>query len=557
MKKNNNIKRIKKQIGIGIMLGTVVLMTGCSSDLQKKFGEEQEIEIEIAIPEDKEQGEEVSALLWEELASLETNPELRKEWDNILGIVNTDVGKNGVLYVNDKGENDNNNTLKIAIHNKEFTDLLENETEQIKLSEAVANQYADVEVDEDSLVINKNINMGINGYFNLLPDAEPDYSNPDSTLTRNEFMAMVFRSETPVKELEAKEDFNTAVGESKYNLYSQEIAQDNYLTTEDKSLNNQTINGTISRAEALYLLMNHYFKEDLQKVDLKGTEVEFTDAKDGGDIAGKQKFTTDKPYWKSYELVYAIQNPDNGLPTELYKALVLAEDKGLIDKEADTRWDEGITKSEAIGLLLHTLQKDSSITPYSYKQGTLDGYTSSYKPTTDEDDGTGVQVDCTGNDVTFEEGEYRGDDEEEEVTKPDEPDPSENTEKTNTGIPNIVEDSNGKYEYTGTNEGVLGVINEFKNNGWELSNQALKTMAELSDLYEKGEGKESDLNHYLEFIRERENPNNNKQQAPVNNPAPAPAPTPSPDCPVPVEGLPDQEWHMPEDDGSWAGVHIS
>lgn len=143
---------------------------------------------------------------------------------------------------------------------------------------------------------------------------------------------------------------------------------------------------------------------------------------------------------------------------------------------------------------------------------------------------------------------------EESVT---EPDPSENTEKTNTGIPNIVEDSNGKYEYTGTNEGVLGVINEFKNNGWELSNQALKTMAELSDLYEKGEGKESDLNHYLEFIRERENPNNNKQQAPVNNPAPAPAPTPSPDCPVPVEGLPDQEWHMPEDDGSWAGVHIS
>ena len=104
-------------------------LMGCAaatqSELLQMINQGDQIEIEVASPlAEEEQGEE-SSILWEELASLTTNPDLRSEWDNILGIMNTDTGKNGVLYVNTEGENDNNNTLRVALHNREFLKFLE------------------------------------------------------------------------------------------------------------------------------------------------------------------------------------------------------------------------------------------------------------------------------------------------------------------------------------------------------------------------------------------------------------------------------------------------
>ena len=343
-------------------------LMGCAATTQSELvdliNRGEQIEIEVAAPlAENEQGEE-SSILWEELASLTTTPDLRSEWDNILGIMNTDTGKNGVLYVNTEGENDNNNTLRVALHNREFLKFLENESSISELSTAVQNNYADLEVDEEM----KSVYMGINGYFNLLPDATPNYSNPDSTLTRAEFMAMVMRAETPVQDITADTKFANTVGNSDYNIYAQEVAVDSYLDLSSKSLNNMTYNGTITRAEAIYLLMNHYFSDELKNVDI--SKAAFTDAKDGGNIAVEQKFienATQKDYWKSYELTYVLQNPETGLPTDLYKALVLAEQKGLITDE--TRWDEGITRAEAIEFLVNTLKIETGIEVFSAKQG--------------------------------------------------------------------------------------------------------------------------------------------------------------------------------------------
>ena len=127
--------------------------------------------------------------------------------------------------------------------------------------------YADLDAEEEM----KAFYMGINGYFNLLPDATPNYCNADSTLTRLEFMSMVTRAETPVQELEADTTFATTVGNNELNIYAQEVAESSYLDIESKSLNNMTANGTITRGEAIYMIMKQYFPEELANVDLSTT----------------------------------------------------------------------------------------------------------------------------------------------------------------------------------------------------------------------------------------------------------------------------------------------
>ena len=349
-------------------------LMGCAaasqSELLQMINQGDAIEIEVAAPAfaEAEQGEE-SSILWEQLALLTTNPELRKDLDNTLGITVTDTGKNGVLYVNANGDNEPNNTLHVALHNRAFSKMFDDENSMLEMSSAGLNNYADIEVDETE----KAVYMTINGYFNLLPDATPNYSNPDSTLSRAEFMAMVMRAETPVSDIEADSAFAAAVGQNDLNIYAQEVAEYSYLDLDSKSLNNMTYNGTITRAEAAYLLMSHYFADELTSVDISSATLK--DAKDGGNIAEEQKFiedATSKDYWKSYELTYALQNPDGGVPTSLYKALVLAEQKGLLTSE--TRWDEALTKAEAVEFIITAMRQDKSITEFNFNQAKIDDH---------------------------------------------------------------------------------------------------------------------------------------------------------------------------------------
>ena len=381
------VKKVLKIITVA--MSSVIIasqLAGCaamtSNELLEAINRGDQIEIEIVDPAfaEAEQGTE-SSIEWIELGNLETNKELRDAWDNVLLITKTEDGKNGILFVNNKGEHVNNNTLYMVLHNREFQKFLETEDGRLSLAEGAFENYADIEPEEEA----KALNMAIFGYFNLLPDNTPNYSNADSTLARNEFMAMVFRADTHVQEIEADETFASTVGKSDYNIYAQGVAKDSYLDIESKSLNNMTANGSITRAEVIYTLVSRYFADELATVDLKNSKVTFSDAKDGGDIARKEKFIEKdnaKTYWKSYELTYAIQNVNGGLPTDLYKALVVANQIGLIGSE--TRWDEACTKAEAVDLLTSAMIKDDSIPVYSYKQGEISGY--EVKDETQEDD---------------------------------------------------------------------------------------------------------------------------------------------------------------------------
>ena len=385
-------------------------LMGCAamtqSELLQAINNGDQIEIEVIEPDfvEDEQGQE-TALSWTELASLTTNANLPRGWDDTLGIIRTDEGKNGVFYVNEAGDNENNNTLKVVMHNRAFVQSLENEDSLTALADASLKNYADIEDNETM----KAVYMGINGYFNLLPDNEPNYANPDSTLMRNEFMAMVYRADTPVQEITADENFATAVGKSDYNIYAQGVNDNAYLSTENKNLDNLTYNGAISRAEAIYLIVNRYFSDDFNSVDLNSSKSSLTDAKDGGDIATKQKFIENdkmKDRWRAYELQYAIQNPDDGLPTDLYKALVVANQKGLIS--ATTRWDEAITRSEAVELLVTALQQDASTETFNYKLGNYDSGMDTTAESTDAvtDEVDTSSIDSAGVDSKIDEGDY-------------------------------------------------------------------------------------------------------------------------------------------------------
>lgn len=358
---------------------TLVIMAsqlmGCAaasqSELLQMLEHGDQIEIEVAEPAfaEAEKGTE-SKIEWTELASLTTNDTLRTQWDDQLLITKIPDGKNGIFYVNESGEHENNNTLAVAIHNREFQKALENDDTRENLASSVSDQYADIEESTDRADITKAVYIGINGYFNLLPDNLTNYTNADSTLTRADFLAMVYRADTPVQELES-DGLTNYVGQNDLNIYAQGVVKNSYLDIESKSLNNMTYNGSITRAEAIYTLVSRYFADELTTVDTK--DAKFSDAKDGGDIASQQKFDTAKDYWKSYELTYALQNPDKGLPTNLYKALVVAQNKGLISSE--TRWDEAITKAEAVELLCDALMADDSIPTFSYDQGEITGNT--------------------------------------------------------------------------------------------------------------------------------------------------------------------------------------
>lgn len=384
--KSGYLKNNRIMMGISILALSGSLLAGCgkSDPLSEMFKSGEQIEISVYEPEhiQDEQGEQ-DQLIWEQLALLSTNPNLRKSWDNTLGIIGSQESKNGILYVNEAGEQDINNTLRVALHNTEFQKILSASASDSTLSalaNAAVSNYADLEINDGNNrnEVMKAIYMAINGYFNLLPDNVPNYCNADSTLTRAQFMAMVFRADNPVQELESDGVFTNIVGASEYNIYAQGVASDSYLDLEYKGLNPQTYNSNITRGEVIYLLVSHYYSNELQLVDIKNSGVTFSDCTNAGNIAADQKVVKDattKDYWKSYELAYALQNADDGMPEEMYRAMVVAQQNGLIGSE--TRWDEACTLSEAIELLVKAILNEKGFSNYTAKLGTMNtGFTS-------------------------------------------------------------------------------------------------------------------------------------------------------------------------------------
>lgn len=362
-------------------------LLGCAAASSKEMldmlNRQEAIVIEVAEPISQEQGTEIQ-LDWTELASVTTYREFRDTFDDTLGITaHGETGKNGIVYVDLEGNHTNNSTLYYAFMNQKFRDNAWNNTDATKaIINAAQSIYADVESEQASLL------AGYNAYFNLLADAEPNYANMNSTLTRLEAMSLLFKADTPVYDIEPNQTFLNAVENDDLALYAQEVNQHSYLKAENLSLDGNTANGTITRAEYIYMIVQRYFADDYNNTT--GKESCFSDAKNGGDIATKVGIKTkDKETgeviapnrWQSYELSYSLQNESNGLTNDLYRALVVAQQKGLITG-SECRWSDGLTKAEALNFLVRAYEALPAVTNADRGTSVADPITQSMQQST-------------------------------------------------------------------------------------------------------------------------------------------------------------------------------
>lgn len=324
-----NVKRIVIPVMTLVIIASQLCTVSAATrnEMASMLGNGQQVEIEVAMPSEQSslKGQSIGnegEMDWVPLAEVTGHDDIRNSIENHLSI----KSKQGSLYTNIKGKNDYNNVFSVAMNNSAVEKALN--TNKNFIANAACNSYTDLDIDDEE----KCVNMALNAYFNLLPDGTE--ANADASLTRAQFMAMVMRADTPVTEIQTDTAFEKSVGQSEYNRYAQSVNKDSYLT-----LNNQLYNSSMTRAEAVYTIVSRYYADSLKNASSSASC--YTDAKDGGAVAKSDRASA---------LNNSISNPDSGMDRELYKSLCVAKDKNLLTS-ARSRWDEAITKNEAIALL--------------------------------------------------------------------------------------------------------------------------------------------------------------------------------------------------------------
>ena len=360
-------KSIRKTITVLIIIVVAAGLLGMNryinnkNKLLKMIDAGDTVVIELAEPkyEIEVQGEVEQAAEWVQLDSLRTNGIFRQYFDNIFNInkisYNKINSKSGCLYVIEDNMHSGNTTLYDAFRNKTFVEKYWNDEDIIsKIIDIVQLAYTDMErTTVDSLY------ASINAYYDLLTDnINPNSFNPSQSVTREQFYALVFKSVERVQELESSPTYlNDTGGVTEHSLYAQQVEEYAFLNTGDNCLDEGNVSGSISRLEAIYMIVNRFFPEQLKTVDINGEC--YSDCKNAGDLALKAKFKTEvdgvitpKDNWQAYILAYMMQNPNKGIQEELYKPMVVAKQIGLLgDIETESRWDEPLSKAEAIELI--------------------------------------------------------------------------------------------------------------------------------------------------------------------------------------------------------------
>ena len=333
-------------------------LTGCSTtnaaETMNMLKANETIEINIPEPENIEEGKEIS-YNWIELAYLDSYESLRTLFEDKFSIRLAEDGKYGVCYIDLENNQTNNSCLHYAFMNENFYDYFNFNEIMKPLIEEVKTVYADIDNDVEAQA------AVLNAYFNLLPDSEPNYFNGESTLTRGDFLSLLYRVNNPVQELKSSDSFINLVGQSENALYAEQVVEHSYLDIESKSLNDKTFDGTITVAEAIYSLVSYYYPDELNSIEITKDTKTYSDIINGKNLSEKLGFITyDKKsktynkvdYWKSYEISYCLNNPDDGISEDLYKALTVAYNHNLINSE-ESNYNCGLTKAEAINLFIN------------------------------------------------------------------------------------------------------------------------------------------------------------------------------------------------------------
>ena len=340
------IKRVIIPTLTMVMLSSMLF--GCASatkqDTYNMLQESTEIELEYAVPDyDNAEDSKVELLPWIQLASLETHPELRTAFEELLGVtVSEDGTKTGIIYTDETGKANQNNTLFNALGSTNlFIDTIRDAEKSEKIESIASDNYTDIED-------NQSIAAVINAYFELLPDQSEGQFDGDSTISRAQAMTLLMRAITPVNDQQAPEtdsDFTAKVGETTYTDFAAPMNDYCYINTSN-GLNEKSFESTMSRGEYIYMLTKALFGDEyssrLEEAGKEETDVDsvtFTTLKDGGDVTYQE----------------ALSSTDKGLPTDMFNTFKKAAAIGFVTEDS-LNWDEAITKSEAINLFIDAVE---------------------------------------------------------------------------------------------------------------------------------------------------------------------------------------------------------
>ena len=334
--------KAKKMIIAVFAVVLAMQMTGCKGTT---IDTKKPVVIEVSVSENDIVPK--AELTWTELGKLTSYEEMRTAVDTAFGNEIVDGEKYGPFYLDKDEKQYINNTLSVVLGNQFVAEKFKNK--------GVENVQASLDATYTDLSDSDYTPALFNAYFNLLPDSTPNYFNGGDTLSRAEAMTLVTRATTPVGTLGLVDGFEEAVAGTDYDQYINYAAQQNdnsYINTKDKSLTKDNFKGAMSRAEFVYLIMNTvYSSESVSAYDT--SSVALKDCTNAGDLSTELKIA-DADRCAGYTLSYSLEHTDKGVCEELYKPLAMAVDKGIIPSE--TRWNEGITKSEAIEIVVNAFQ---------------------------------------------------------------------------------------------------------------------------------------------------------------------------------------------------------
>ena len=249
------------------------------------------------------------------------------------------------------------------MRNRAVASILNGDTESLNMN--LATKYTDLDVNEE-----KAIYCAISDYFELLKASENGESNINDSLSRAEAMSMVFKAMNPVDTSTTEnEQFSKLVGENDLNIFAAQEEANAFINTADGSLNTTTYTQNMTKAEYIYLVMNNVFgNQAVQNVD---ASIELAGLSNAGNIRYDEEFL-DRTQVSS-AIIKVFVNEPTTIDENLYKAIVLADSKGIINSVEDL--DSAITKADAVEILCKALMQNTSIEEFNYSRGTVDtGY---------------------------------------------------------------------------------------------------------------------------------------------------------------------------------------
>lgn len=344
-------------------------LTGCSDketlgdQVNKMMQDKQDIMLSV-----DEKVSEINKLelTWEELDQLDNYEELRDTWEDNMNIVKFDKdSKNGVIFIDSYGNWTGNNTLLNVFKNKEFVkSYWKNNKFKSAVAQEAISMYSDINNESTGLL------ASVNSYFNLLPANSDGTSGLMNYLSRKEAMTLLLRVDTPVHMLEENTKYDELFGYTEYNKYASMVEDNCYFQTSNGSLNAYTYNTAMTRAEAIYMIVQRYFKEDYSSI--KDLSTNMNDCKNGGNILNTNGIKEDYAS-ELYNLEISILSENNEIDEKLYKAILVAYKRGIVSK--DTRWSDGIKYGELLNMIIKAYESmyNDSTYPVNAKVGNNEG----------------------------------------------------------------------------------------------------------------------------------------------------------------------------------------